>query len=65
LQNIDFLIVFVCWNLKVLGIKEFINICHTEKASSIVVFIMSHGEAAKNSKSANIITADGNKINTD
>jgi len=26
---------------------------------------MSHGEAAKNSRSANIITADGNKINTD
>ncbi|CAH1725817.1 caspase-1-like [Aphis gossypii] len=46
-------------------IKEFINICHTEKASSIVVFIMSHGEAAKNTRSANIITADGNKINTD
>ncbi|XP_060839944.1 caspase-3-like isoform X1 [Rhopalosiphum padi] len=46
-------------------IKEFINICHTEKANSIVVFIMSHGESGKNSRSANILAADGIAINTD
>ncbi|XP_025197088.1 caspase-1-like [Melanaphis sacchari] len=46
-------------------IKEFIDICHTEKANSIVVFIMSHGEAGKDSRSVNILAADGIVINTD
>ncbi|XP_060862115.1 caspase-3-like [Metopolophium dirhodum] len=47
-------------------INEFINICEKEKANSIVVFIMSHGEAGKEStRSSNILAADGKLINTD
>lgn len=47
-------------------IYEFINICESEKANSIVVFIMSHGEAAKDStRSSDILAADGITINTD
>jgi len=37
-----------------------------EKANSVVVFIMSHGEAGKDStRSSNILAADGKLINTD
>lgn len=47
-------------------INEFINICEMEKANSVVVFIMSHGEAGKDStRSSNILAADGKLINTD
>ncbi|XP_022177870.1 caspase-3-like [Myzus persicae] len=47
-------------------INEFINVCVSEKANSIVVFIMSHGEAGKEStRSSDILAADGVPINTD
>ncbi|KAL5239178.1 hypothetical protein ACI65C_006588 [Semiaphis heraclei] len=46
-------------------IDEFMNICHSEKASSIIVFIMCHGEAGKVlSRSSDILTEDGITINT-
>jgi len=41
------------------------NICHSEKANSIIVFIMCHGEAGKDSsRSSDILTEDGITINT-
>jgi len=47
-------------------IEEFTRKCHCERTDSIVVFIMSHGEAGENaSRSSDILTTEGNKINTD
>lgn len=42
------------------------NICRTEKANSIVVFIMCHGETGKDlTRSSGIFTEDDITINTD
>ncbi|KAL5239320.1 hypothetical protein ACI65C_006730 [Semiaphis heraclei] len=46
-------------------IDEFMNICHSEKANSIIIFIMCHGEAGKvSSRSSDILAEDGITINT-
>ncbi|VVC43788.1 Peptidase C14, p20 domain,Peptidase C14A, caspase catalytic domain,CARD domain,Caspase-like [Cinara cedri] len=48
------------------NIDDFINTCHNTKSASIVVFIMSHGEAGNNSsRSSDVLTSDGIPINTD
>jgi len=42
------------------------SICHSEKANSIVVFVMCHGETENDStRSSGILTEDGIIINTD
>lgn len=42
------------------------NICHSEKANSIVVFILCHGETGKEStRSSGILSEDGITISTD
>jgi ABC-type sulfate transport system substrate-binding protein len=47
-------------------IKQFVENCNKAKIDSIVVFIMSHGEAGKDStRSSDILTADGVRFNTD
>lgn len=42
------------------------NICNSEKANSIVVFIICHGVTGKDStRSSGLLTEDGITINTD
>ncbi|XP_060858825.1 caspase-3-like [Metopolophium dirhodum] len=47
-------------------INEFMSICRSEKANSIVVFIICHGVTGKDStRSTGMLTEDGITINTD
>ncbi|KAL4105139.1 hypothetical protein QTP88_020411 [Uroleucon formosanum] len=47
-------------------INEFMNICNSEKANSIVVFIICHGVTGKDStRSSGLLTEDGITMNTD
>lgn len=47
-------------------LEKFISTCRREKTNSVVVFIMSHGEAGNNSpRSSDVMSSDGIKVNTD
>lgn len=46
--------------------KQFVEKCDNAKTDSIVVFVMSHGEAGKDSpRSSDLLTADGIRFNTE
>lgn len=47
-------------------IKQFVENCDNAKIDSVVVFVMSHGNAAKDyPRSSDIFTADGKIFNSD
>lgn len=47
------------------ALKAFTEKCQHKMGDSVVVFIMSHGETSKDSRSTDILTTDGVNINTD